>query len=172
MYKGILPYSMQDESNMALEKCIDKAFDIDLSPFMTALPDFVSPNVLYFLAEQLSLTDGDGYSECKTEQEKRDLIKKAIKIHRMKATTKCMNDLCANSTVKLLPWFEYDGLNNHYKLIVEGGSLEDVEKTISMINRNKRLSSKPDILIYELKTETENILSITPVFGEVITINF
>lgn len=174
MYNSILPKSMQDETNLALEKCINKAFDISLAPFMVSLPDLISKNVLFMRAEQLSLTDGDGWQNCKTEQEKRTLLKKSLMIHKFKATKKCIYDFLnkSNLEVNISDWYEYNGLNNHYCLEFDSGALEEIENLLKQIEQNKRLSAKLDKLIYNLSQTIENNFTIVPMLGEVITIDF
>lgn len=171
---SILPKSMQDESNLVLEKCINKALDISLTPIMTALTDTLSANVLFLKAQQLSLTDGDGWQYCQTEEEKRDLLKKSLKIHKFKATKKCIQELInkSNTTIKMSDWFEYDGINNHYQLECETDKLDEIEKLLKQIEQNKRLSAKMDKLIYNLSTEIENKFIFTPIIGETINIDF
>lgn len=174
MHNSSLPKFLQDESNLILEKCIDEALNISLTPFMTSLVDTMSKNVLFLKAQQLSLTDGDGWQNCKTEQEKRDLLKKSLKIHKFKATKKCIQDLInkSNTTIKMSDWFEYNGLNNHYKLECEADKLDEIENLIKQIERSKRLSAKLDKLIYNLSQTIENNFAIVPCLGETITINF
>lgn len=174
MHNSILPKILQDESNLILEKCMDKALDISLTPFMTSLTDTLSANILFLKGQQLSLTDGDGWQNCKTEQEKRDLLKKSLQIHKFKATKKCIQDLInkSNTTIKMSDWFEYNGLNNHYNLECEADKLDEIENLIKQIEQSKRLSAKLDKLIYNLSQVIENNFAIVPCLGETITINF
>ncbi len=174
MHSSILPKSLQDESNLVLEKCIKKALDINLIPIMTCFADKMSKNVLFLKAQQLSLTDGDGWQNCKTEQEKRELIKNFCVKHKFKATKKCIQEIISdsNTTIQLSEWFTYDGINNHYKLECNGDNLEEIEKLLATIEQNKRLSSKLDSLIYNLTSVIENNLVITHCIGEMITIDF
>lgn len=174
MHSSILPQSMQDESNITLEKCINKALDISLTPFMTSLTDTLSQNVLFLKAQQLSLTDGDGWQNCKTEKEKKELLKKSLKIHKFKATEKCIQELISNSntSIKLSNWYEYNGLNNHYKLECEADNPDRIEILIKNIEQNKRLSSKLDKLIYNISKKFENNFTFCPLLGETITIDF
>lgn len=174
MHSSILPQSMQDESNITLEKCINKALNISLTSFMTSLTDTLSKNVLFLKAQQLSLTDGDGWQNCKTEQDKRDLLKKTLKIHKYKATEKCIQELISNSntSIKLSNWYNYNGLNSHYQLECEADNITAIENLIKNIEQNKRLSSKPDKLIYNIIKNFENNFAFIPLLGETITINF
>lgn len=168
----IFPKSISDNSFEALEQCIDKAFDIDISPFMTAVIDKLSDNLLYYKAEQISLTDGDGWANCTTEKEKRKLIKQSFKQHKLKATVKCIKNLLTNEFT-FTPWNEYDGLHNHYKLVInlKNGELTPtkISKIIAVIENNKRLSAKQDD--YEICSEITSPLNITSRFKTEIIIN-
>ena len=167
-----MPKSISDLSAEALEKCIDKAFDINLSAFMTAVPDTLSENLLYYKAEQMSLTDGDGWANCNTVTEKRDLIKKSFRQHKLKATVKCIKNLLTNEFT-FTPWNQYNGVPNHYKLVIDlknsDFSHEKLTKIIAVIENNKRLSAKQDN--YEVMTSNTNSVFIAPRCKTEITIN-
>lgn len=167
-----LPESISDTSFKALEKCTDKAFDIDLSPFMTAVVDRLSENLLYYKAEQMSLTDGDGYSLCTTAEDKRELIKQAFSQHKMKATVKCIKSLLTNE-FSFENWSDYNGIPNHYRLVINLDDSEltptKISKIITVIANNKRLSAKQDD--YEVCTTTKAPLNIASRFKTTITVN-
>lgn len=170
--RNVFPQSISDKSFNALEKCIDKAFDIDMSPFMTAIVDKLSENMLLYKAEQMSLTDGDGYANCITEKEKRKLIKQSFKQHKLKATVKCIKNLLTNEFT-FTPWNEYDGIHNHYKLVINLKNSEltptKISKIVAVIENNKRLSAKQDD--YEICTEITSPLNIASRFKTEIIIN-
>lgn len=167
-----LPESISDTSFKALEKCIDKAFDIDMSPFMSAVIDKLSENLLYFKGEQMSLTDGDGWANCTTSAEKRNLIKQAFRQHKIKATVKCIKSLLTNEFT-FTPWNEYNGVHNHYRLVINLDDSEltptKISKIITVIANNKRLSAKQDD--YEVCTTTKAPLNIASRFKTTITVN-
>ena len=165
------PESISDTSFAALEQCLDKAFDIDLSPFMTVVVDKLSEDLLYYKAEQMSLTDGDGYANCTTAEEKRELIKQAFSQHKMKATVKCIKSLLTNEFT-FTPWNEYNGINNHYRLVINLDNSEltptKITKIISVVANNKRLSAKQDNL--EVTSKTTALLNIAGRFKTIITV--
>lgn len=170
---NIFPASISDESFSALEKCADKAFDIDMSQFMTSIADKLSENLLYFKAEQMSLTDGDGYADCKTPEEKRNLLKQAFRQHKLKATVKCIKNLLTNEFL-YQQWNEYNGIPNHYRLVINLKNSEitpiKTAKIIASIENNKRLSAKQDNY-YDICSANTNTFCIASRFKTEITIN-
>ena len=168
----VLPKPISDLSFETLEKCMDKTLDIDMSKFMTAVIDNLSENLLYYKAEQMSLTDGDGWANCTTEEEKRELIKQSFKQHKLKATVKCLKNLLTNEFL-YTPWNEYDGIPNHYKLVIDlknsDFSHEKLSKIIAVVESNKRLSAKQDN--YDVMTSNTNPVFIASRFKTEITIN-
>lgn len=170
---SVFPKSIEDASFQALEKCIDKAFGIDMSPFMTCIIDKLSGNMLFYKAEQMSLTDGDGYANCTDEKEKRELIKQAIRQHKMKATVKCIKSLLTNEFT-YIPWDKYDGIYNHYKLIINlldsDLTPEKIQKILNVIQNNKRLSAKQDDN-YDINSTTKSNINIASRFKTEVIIN-
>lgn len=143
---SLLPANLQDKTNLALEDCINKAFEIDLKPFVTSIIDKLPDSILYEKAKQFHLLD-DGYNLCKTKEEKIRFVKNGIKMHQIKATKKCIKNL-TDETVKYQDWYEYGGLNNHYKILIEPKDvkvdLTKVSEILKKIEKNKRLSAKQD----------------------------
>lgn len=144
--RSLLPEHMQDKSNLAIEQCMNEAFNIDLKPFMTCLIDYCSEEVLYALAERFSLI-GDGYETSANIEEKRKLIKNAYKIHKLKATVKCIKNLLSEN-ITFMSWQEYNGIHNHYKLRVNyydtAVNRQIIFNLLRKIELNKRLSAKQD----------------------------
>ncbi len=59
---------------------------IDIFPVLINLIDMVPESALPFLADQFDVLGIKGYKYCVTEDDKRDLIKRAIELHRYKGT--------------------------------------------------------------------------------------
>lgn len=145
MHKSVLPSFLQDKSNLAIEKCIIKAFEIDLKPFMTAIVDKLPDKILTAKAEAMSLTNGDGWQNCDTRTKKCKAIKKSVAMHRLKGTVKGIKSLL-NSNITYLQWNEYGGIPYHYKLIFknEKYTKTDINKILMETQNVKRLSAKMD----------------------------
>lgn len=143
---SLLPQNMQDKTNLAIENCINKTFEVDLKPFLTSVIDKLPDSILYEKAKQFHLLD-EGYSLCPTREEKIRFIKNGIKMHKIKATKKCIKNL-TDETVKYQDWYEYGGFNNHYKILIEPKDvkvdLTKVSEILKKIEKNKRLSAKQD----------------------------
>lgn len=145
MHKSVLPSFLQDKSNLAIEKCINKAFKIDLKPFMTAIVDKLPDTILTAKAEAMSLTNGDGWQNCDTRTKKCKAIKKSVAMHRLKGTVKGIKSLL-NSNITYMQWNEYNGIPYHYKLIFKNDKYTKSEIMNILVETHnvKRLSAKMD----------------------------
>lgn len=141
-----LPEILQDKTNLTLEKCLNKTLSIDIKPFVTVLIDKLSDDILYEKAKQIHLLD-EGYNLCKTREEKIRFIKNGIKMHKIKATKKCIKEI-TDTKIEYRDWFEYDGVYNHFKILI---FVNDDFSKISQIQKNieskKRLSAKEEMTI-------------------------
>lgn len=73
----------------------DEFEDIDLSPIMIYLVDTVSPEALPFLASQFDVEGFKGYDQCSTNEQKRELIKNAIYLHKHLGTISSIRKACS-----------------------------------------------------------------------------
>jgi len=76
--------------------------DIDLSPIMVYLVDVCSEAALPWLAYQFDVEGFKGYDQCKTVDQKRELIKNAINIHRYSGTIYSIRLACESVGYTLL----------------------------------------------------------------------
>lgn len=144
--KSLLPYSMQDESNLALEACINQAFSIDMTVFLTCIAENLSDSILYEKANQFHVLGAEGWNDCKTREDKINLVKNAIKMHRFKGTISSVKSIL-NDEFEYLPWHQYSGIPNHFKIrmnVETPVSNETKLKFVKTIQEYKRLSSKMD----------------------------
>jgi len=146
---SMLPQILQDKTNLALEECINESLNIDLSKIMTCMPDNLQNSVLSSLAAQYHILS-EGWNDCKTRDEKISLLKRAIKLHRYKATVKAIKECINSEDIKsdYIPWFNYDGLPHHFKikLYLDGISYsQEIKNTIlKKIEEYKQLRAKLD----------------------------
>ena len=71
----------------AFDQMIEERFaGIDLLPLMVYLIDTVDSSALIHLAEQFDVMGNKGWNMCRTDDERRALIKKAIELHRYAGT--------------------------------------------------------------------------------------
>ena len=118
--KSLLPSSIQDESNLAIEKCVVKALEgIDNTRFMTCVPERLDEEILSYLAESTHVLGYEGWMYAKTFDEKTQLLKNATSLHKKKGTVwavkKCLDE---SANCKYIPWYEYNGIPHHFKLDV------------------------------------------------------
>lgn len=158
--KSLLPYSMQDESNLALEQCINQAFSIDMTKFLTCIVDNLSDEVLYEKAKQFHVLGIEGWKDCKTREDRENIVKNAIRMHRFKATVSSIKTRI-NEEFEYLPWHTYQGIPNHFKIriyVEEPVSNQTKLRFSQVIQEYKRHSSKMDEL--EIYTTLKDRLDI------------
>ena len=157
MLNSLLPNILQDETNLALETCINESFNFDFAKLMTGIPDAVSNSILTELATQFHVTT-EGWNDCKTREEKINLIKNSIPLHRTKGTVKAIKDCIniENVDAQYIAWYEYDGIPHHFKIkfSFDGEPITDKikNKILKKIDEFKQLRAKLDI------TELQNII--------------
>ena len=143
---SLFPKILRDKSTLIIEKCIAKAFDIDINSFLVYLIDNVDIRILKYLAYQFHILGDEGWNLCTTEKEQRELLKIAIQLHRIKGTPqaveRCIEILNFNGTAS--EWFEYSGRPHRFKVDVildaDTASEEVQNMLIRYINlyKNKR----------------------------------
>lgn len=175
--KSLLPIALQDESNLALEQCITKAFEIDLKPMMIYAFDHVDVELLSFLAEQFHVLGDEGWNFTKTEQEKRNLLKNALEIHRYKGTKYALIKVLETLNIQgnIEEWFEYGGNPYYFKVVLNvlnQGLTDKVElQLLNLINTFKNARSKLETIeIYLTSLCAQNIYAYA-LIGEIITVN-
>lgn len=90
---------------------------IDIGIVLVQLPDFAPPEALPYLAQQYGVDGIRGYNLCSTDDQRRDLIKRAIDLHRTKGTPysikRAITALGYNSvTIREHTGLNYDGVYN------------------------------------------------------------
>lgn len=173
---SLLPQNMQDDSNIALEKCAAKALDVDMAPLMIYLIDRVDAKLLPLIAENFHITGDEGWNFCTTEQEKRELLKSAIPLHQYKGTKYAVLRVLEvlNLQGSLEQWFEYDGIPHHFRVIIKvfDKSLdEEIEKKlIKLITIFKNKRAILDKIEMYLTSKVKIRFYPRMLIGEVITI--
>ena len=173
---SLLPIALQDESNLALEKCAAKSFENDLKPLMIYAFDHVIAKLLPLLAEQFHILGDEGWNFAQTEQEKRNLLKSAIDIHRYKGTKYALKKVLEtlNMSGDIREWFEYGGEPFHFKVLLNifdrGLSDELEQQLLRLINKFKNKRSVLEAIEIFLTTNcTQNIYTYV-LLGETVTI--
>lgn len=149
---SLYPKKLQDKSNLALEKCMNKCFDIALKPMMFLFFDTCDERILPYLAQAFHVEGLEGWNIAATIQEKRNLLKDALLIHRYKGTKAALKRVLKvlNITGEIKEWFEYRGRPMYFKVILEVFdkplSLETEMKLIELIYEYKNLRSKLEVI--------------------------
>lgn len=173
----ILPDGINDETNAALAKCIERAFNYDLSPLLVYLIDNVDESILPYLAAQFHVLGYEGWFLAQTDLEKRELIKNSIPLHKIKGTIpaleRVLNILKLDGTIQ--EWFEYDGKPYHFKVSVTSSAktfTTDIQQQLTnLINEYKNKRSILDSLDIMLPTDATVYVGCFGNIGEEIKIN-
>ena len=91
------------------EICEERFSKIDIDTLLVIIIDNLPSDALPHLAEQYHITGNEGWLHANTENEKRALIKNAIKIHRYKGTKYALLEIfnTLNLMGTITEWFEY-----------------------------------------------------------------
>lgn len=173
---SLLPVSIQDEKTLNLEKTAEKAFTRDLKELMIYAFDHVKPDLLNLLAEQFHILGDEGWNLAKTEQEKRDLLKISLEIHRYKGTKHALLRVLEILKLKggIKEWFEYDGNPYFFRVVLQvfDRPLDDETEALffKLINTFKNARSRLEAIEMYLSSTTELRTYCRMLFGEVMTI--
>ena len=77
---------LNDISSKVFDELFTRFQDLDTDVLLVYLIDSVNESALVHLAEQFHIMGNEGWLQTRNEAEKRDLIKRAIEIHRYKGT--------------------------------------------------------------------------------------
>lgn len=126
--------------------------------------DTLPMDIIQLLAWQFNITDkNSGWLLATSEQEKRNLVKNAIILHKTKGTKysvlKAIESLNLEGTVQ--EWFEYDGTPHHFKVIIDSIGIPYTENDIlnleNYVRYYKNARSYLDEIIVQATIETANI---------------
>jgi len=148
--KNLLPANLQGDKNIeAICSAIDKVFTLenDLSKLLVYLIDQVEESALPFLAWQFHV---EGFDQAKSIEEKRNLIKNAIELHRHKGTPYAIKKVfqALNLDATLEEWFTYHGDEYKFKVLVKSVIQDEAtyRRFIELINEYKNVRSWLDTI--------------------------
>lgn len=152
---SLFPKILRDKSTLILEKCINKAFDIDITSFLVYLIDKVDIRILKYLAYQFHILGDEGWNLCETEREQRELLKVAIRLHKIKATKqaveRCLDVLEFNGNMS--EWFEYNGRPFRFKINVTLSANTATEEKQDMLIRYINLFKNKRSILEEFNVQ-------------------
>lgn len=77
-------------------RIVESQFDgLDLTSSMVYLVDLVHPSALPWLAEQFGVDGYKGYNMCRTDEQRRELIKNAMELHKLTGTIAGIKKACS-----------------------------------------------------------------------------
>ena len=145
--KRLIPPGIKDLNTEALNDLSDRLGTLDLTPLLIYIIDDVDSSALPYLAHQFHI---EGWELAQTEQEKRNLIKRAIELHRYKGTKwSVINALsAAGYEVDLKEWFEYNGDPYKFRVLVKSVIQDEdrYRKLTELINEYKNVRSWLDAI--------------------------
>ncbi|EBM5750142.1 phage tail protein I [Salmonella enterica] len=155
MDKLLLPPPLASDERFSILANIaaERFAQIDLTALLVYLVDIVDASALPSLAEQFHVQGFEGWLFSANEQEKRELIKQAIELHKYKGTPwavrRVLEILSLPGTIS--EWFEYGGKAYFFKveieLINQGMDENLFNNLVVLIHEYKNVRSKLEALI-------------------------
>lgn len=155
MDKLLLPPPLASDERFSILANIaaERFAQIDLTALLVYLVDIVDASALPSLAGQLHVQGLEGWLFAANEQEKRELIKQAIELHKYKGTPwavrRVLEILSLPGTIS--EWFEYGGKAYFFKveikLINQGMDENLFNNLVDLIHEYKNVRSKLEALI-------------------------
>ncbi|HCB5555461.1 TPA: phage tail protein I [Salmonella enterica subsp. enterica serovar Ouakam] len=155
MDKLLLPPPLASDERFSILANIaaERFAQIDLTALLVYLVDIVDASALPSLAEQFHVQGLEGWLFAVNEQEKRELIKQAIELHKYKGTPwavrRVLEILSLPGTIS--EWFEYGGKAYFFKveikLINQGMDENLFNNLVDLIHEYKNVRSKLEALI-------------------------
>lgn len=103
---------INDLSLKVIDEILDERLsNLDLACLLVTIIDKVPADALPHLAEQYHVTGNEGWLQTRNDTEKRDLIKRAIEVHRYKGTKYALTKIFDMFGIegKIQEWFETGG---------------------------------------------------------------
>ncbi len=146
-----------DDINLKIfdEICEERYAKLKLDVLNLTNIDTVPSDVLPHLAEQYHITGDEGWIYCKTEAEKRSLLKNAIKLHKYRGTKYAIINALEVLDLKsdIAEWFEYNGEPFFFKVFIDLEVSYDSEletRIVNIINAHKNVRSWLEKLTFYL----------------------
>ncbi len=158
------------------EICAERFSQLNLECILVSIIDNVPSDALPHLAEQYHITGNEGWLQALNEQEKRELIKSSIKIHRYKGTKYAIEEVLKTINIagKIEEWFEYNGKPYYFKVILNVFNKtleEDLEnKLLKLIDEYKNERSHLEKIEIYLASKAETVFYPRILSGETITV--
>lgn len=174
MNKNLSP--VNDLSSMTFDDLFSRFQNLDTECLLVYLFDKVEESALIHLAEQFHITGNEGWLSCTTLEEKRDLIKNSLNLHRFRGTKfslrRVLEILGLNGNIS--EWFEYGGKPYHFRVSIDMNtkSFDAVteQSLLDLITENKNVRSKLETLTVDLISTTIQRYATACITSEEITV--
>ncbi|WP_435951671.1 phage tail protein I [Dryocola sp. BD626] len=179
MDKLLLPPPLASDERFSILANIaaERFAQIDLTTLLVYLVDLVDSSALPSLAEQFHVQGLEGWLFANNEQEKRELIKQAIELHKYKGTTwavrRVLEILSLPGTIS--EWFEYGGKAYFFKVDIElvdqGIDENTFNNLVDLIHEYKNVRSKLEaITIWLINQSAIPVIGSALYGGEITTV--
>lgn len=153
-----------DDINLKIfdEICEERFSNIELDVILVAIIDNLPSDSLPHLAEQYHVTGNEGWLQCRNDDEKRDLIKRSIEVHRFKGTKYALLKIFEMFGLegKIREWFETGDEPYTFKVDLNfnsrGLDFGLIEKLEDLINEYKNVRSHLTGLTIGMATTVNN----------------
>lgn len=172
MNKNLSP--VNDISSRTFDDLFSRFQNLDTECLLIYLFDKVEESALVHLAEQFHITGNEGWAGCTTLEEKRDLIKNSLNLHRYRGTkyslVRVLEILGLNG--KVSEWFEYGGRPYYFRISIDmnkkGFDEFTEQQLLDLITANKNVRSKlENLIIYLISIAEQNYTSYATTSEEV-----
>jgi phage tail P2-like protein len=167
---------INDLSSKTYDELFSRFQDLDLDCLLVYVFNTVNSSALVHLAEQFHITGNEGWLNCASESERRELLKNSIKLHKFRGTKyaliRVLNILGLNGTVQ--EWFDYGGEPYHFKIGIDMNNKafdsETESSLIELIEANKNVRSKLEKMTVNLISTEEQIFASYCTTSEEVTV--
>ena len=159
------------------EICEERFKKLDLDVLLVTIIDNLPSDALPHLAEQYHITGNEGWLQCRNDDEKRDLIKRSIEVHRYKGTKYAIEEIfkTLNIVGNVEEWFNYGGKPYYFKVILQifnrSINEETEEKLRALINEYKNERSWLEQIEFYLSSIGKQYIYAATIQQETVTIN-
>lgn len=167
---------LNDISAHAFDEVFARYNSLDNDRLLVYLVDNVDASALPHLAEQFHIMGNEGWLYASTEQEKRNLIKNAIELHRYKGTKYALRKVLEilNLNGKIREWFEDAGEPYHFIVSLDlrdrGYESTTEEQLLDLIQETKNVRSVMETLEVNLTNQADYRLRTAMITSEEITL--
>ncbi|EEM2503656.1 TPA: phage tail protein I [Salmonella enterica subsp. indica] len=179
MDKLLLPPPLASDERFSILANIaaERFAQLDMTTLLVYLVDVVDASALPSLAEQFHVQGLEGWLFASDEQEKRELIKQAIELHKYKGTVWAVRRVLEILSLPgaITEWFEYGGKAYFFKVdieLVNQGMDENLfNNLVELIHQYKNVRSKlEELIIWIINQSVLPIIGCALYGGEITTV--